>query len=261
MENCKAIRTPVDASTKLFKAVASDTDIDHKLYQSAVGSLLYLSIATRPDITFAVNNVAKFCAKPNKQHWSAVKRIFRYLKGTPQYGLLYKKGASDSCLGYSDADWGGDLDDRKSTSGYIFQIGETAISWRSKKHTCVALSSAEAEYVALSSAAQESLWLQQLFADLTKEPTKSMVIYEDNQSAIVMAKDPQFHGRSKHINIKYHFIREQVTKGSLELKYCRSANMVADIMTKGLTGECFEKLRMMTGLQPMIKHSESEKEC
>ena len=260
MENCKAIHTPVDASTKLMKAVDNDTDVDQKLYQSAVGSLLYLSLATRPDITFAVSNVAKFCAKPSKQHWTAVKRIFHYLKGTQHYGLLYKKGNSDNCSGFSDADWGGDLDDRKSTSGYVFQIGETAISWRNKKQTCVALSTAEAEYVALSSTAQESLWLQQLLADLTKEPTKSMVIYEDNQLAIIMAKDPQFHGRSKHIDIKYYFIREQVTNRSLELKYCKSANMVADIMTKGLTGEYFEKLRKMTGLHPMIERSESE-EC
>ena len=104
MENCKAIRTPVDASTKLLKAVDNATDIDQKLYQSAVGSLLYLSIATRPDITITVKNVAKFCAKPNKQHWLAVKRIFIYLKGTEHYGLLYKKEASNSCLGYSDAD-------------------------------------------------------------------------------------------------------------------------------------------------------------
>ena len=105
--------------------------------------------------------------------------------------------------------------------------------------------------MALSSTAQELLWLQQLLADLTKGPTKSMVIYEDNQSAMIMANDPQFHGRSKHIDIKYHFIREQVTKRSLELKYCKSASMVADIMTKGLTGERFEKLRKMTGLHPM----------
>ena len=261
MENCKAIHTPVDASAKLMKAVDNDTDVDQKLYQSAVGSLLYLSLATRPDITFAVNNVAKFCAKPGKQHWTAVKRIFCYLKGTQHYGLLYKKGNSDNCSGFSNADWSGNFDDRKSTSGYVFQIGKTAISWRSKKKTCVALSTAKAEYVALSSTVQESLWLQQLLADLSKEPTKSMVIYEDNQSAIIMAKDPQFHGRSKHIDIKYHFIREQVTKRSLKLKYCKSADMVADIMTKGLTGERFEKLRKVTGLHPMIEHSESEKEC
>ena len=155
-----------------------------------------------------MSNVAKFCAKPMEQHWVAVKRILRYLKGTQKYGLLYKRNDSD-CVGFSDADWGGDLDDRKSTSGYVFKVGGTAISWRSKKQASVALSTAEAEYIALASAAQESsLWLQQLLADLLKEPTKPMVIFEDNQSAICMAKNPQFHGRSKHIAIKHHFIRE-----------------------------------------------------
>ena len=139
-----------------------------------MGSLLYLSIATRPDITYAVSNVAKFCAKSTKQHWVAVKHIFRYLKGTQQYGLLYSKSDSNHCIGFSDADWGGDLDDRKSTSG---QVGGTTISWRSKKQTCVVLSTAEAEYIALASAAQESLWLQHLLADLKKEDPKSVTVY------------------------------------------------------------------------------------
>ena len=126
----------------------------------------------------------------------------------------------------------------------------------------MALSTAEAEYIALSSAAQESLWLQQLLADLKKEEAKSMVIYEDNQSAISMARNPQFHGRTKHIAIKYHFIREQVTNGKLELRYFRTNDMVADMMTKGLSGEQFEKLRLMAGMAPMNEHPElREKEC
>ena len=262
MEDAKNIRTPVDTSTKLIKVNEEDTGVDQQLYQSAVGSLLYLSIATRPDITYAVSNVAKFCAKPTKQHWVAVKRIFRYLKGTQQYGLHYNKSDSNHCVGFSDADWGGDLDDRKSTSGYVFQVGGTAISWRSKKQTCVALSTAEAEYIALASAAQESLWLQQLLADLKKEDLRSVTVYEDNQSAISMAKNPQFHGRTKHIAIKYHFIREQVSSGKLELRYCKTNDMIADMLTKGLSGEQFEKLRLMAGVTPMIEHSESsEKEC
>ena len=131
-------------------------------YESAVGSLLYLSTRTRPDITFAVSNVAKFCTKPTKEHWTAVKRILRYLKGSLNFGLVYTKCLSKECIGYSDADWGGDYDDHKSTSGYMFQIGETAISWRGKKQTCVALSTAEAEYMALASEAQEAMWLRQL---------------------------------------------------------------------------------------------------
>ena len=184
------------------------------------------------------------------------------MKGTQQYELVYSKSDSSNCIGFSDADWGGDEDDRKSTSGYVFQVDGTAISWRSKKQTCVALSTAEAEYVALSSATQESLLLQQLLADLKKEEAKSMVLYEDNQSAISMAKNPQFHGRRKHIVIKYHFIREQVTNGKLELRYCRTNDMIAVMITKGLSGEQFEKLRLMAGVAPMIEHLESsEKEC
>ena len=133
-------------------------------------------------------------------------------------------------MGFSDADWGGDLDDRKSTSGYMFKLGGAAVSWRSKKQACVALSTAEAEYIALTSAAQESLWLHQLLADLQKkkEPAKAMVIFEDNQSAISMAKNPSFHGRSKHIAIKNHFIREQVNSGNINLRYCRTNDMIAD---------------------------------
>ena len=190
------------------------------------------------------------------------KRIIRYLKGIQQYGLLYSKSDSNNCVGFSDADCGGDLDDRKSSYGYVFQVDGTAISWRSKKQTCVALSTAEAEYVALSSAAQESLWLQQRLADLKKEEAKFMVIHEDNQSAISMAKNLQFHGRTKHTTIKYHFIREQVTNGELELRYCRTNDMIADMMTKGLSSEQFEKLRLMAGMAPMNEHPKSsEKEC
>ena len=120
MEDAKSIRAPEDTSTKLIKGGNEDTSVDQQLYQSAVGSLLYLSVATRPDITYAVSNVAKFCAKPTNQHWVAVKRIFRHLKGIQQYKLLYSKSNSNNCVGFSDADWGGDLDDRKSTSGYMF---------------------------------------------------------------------------------------------------------------------------------------------
>lgn len=256
MEDAKSVRTPVDTGSKLVKAKDQDIYEDKQLYQSAVGTLLYLSSATRPDITYAVGNVAKFCSKPTKQHWIAVKRILRYLKGTHTYGLLYTKQSISTCVGFSDSDWGGDLDDRKSTSGYVFQIGKTAVSWKSKKQACVALSTAEAEYIALASTVQESLWMQQLLSDLKKEPVKQMVIFEDNQSTISMSKNPQFHGRSKHISIKYHFIRDQVNNGKIELRYCNTTDMIADIMTKGLNGEQFEKLRCMIGVAQLAKHSD-----
>jgi hypothetical protein len=248
MESAKPVATPVDSSTKLVKATANDECIDQQKYQSAVGSLLYLAMATRPDITFAVSNVAKFFSHPTTQHWTAVKRIMRYLRGTADYGLAFTPDASGDCVGYSDADWGGDLDDRKSTSGYLFLISGGAVSWRSKKQTCVALSTAEAEYVALASAAQEAIWMSQLTAVLEDRPQEATTLFEDNQSAISMTKNPQFHGRSKHISIKYHFIRDQVEKGAVELKYCPTKEMVADMLTKGLPKEQFMKLRSMAGV-------------
>ena len=223
---------------------------DKETYQSAVGSLLYLSTRTRPDITFAVNNIARFSSNPTTQHWTAVKRIFRYLKGTIHLGLLYERNGLKKLIGYSDADWGGDCNDHKSTSGYLFLVGGTAVSWRSNKQTCVALSTAEAEYMALASAAQEAVvWMRQLSKDMKTDVCEPTVIFEDNQSAICMAKNPQFHGRAKHIGIKYHFIREQVSNNTIKLRYCRTEDMIADIFTKGLSQEKFVKLRSMCGLR------------
>ena len=234
MEHAKAVATPVDPSVKLEKAKEDSEIFDQGRYQSAVGSLLYLSIRTRPDITYAVSNLARYCARPTKEHWLAIKRIIRYLIGTLDCGFFYCKDGSKKCIGFSDADWGGDINDRKSTSGYLFQISGAAVSWRSKKQTCVALSTAEAEYMALASAAQEAIWLRQLTADLNSRQPGATIIFEDNQSAISMAKNPQFHGRTKHIGIKYHFIREQVNSGTVELRYCCTGEMVADMLTKGI---------------------------
>ena len=147
---------------------------------------------TRPDITYTVSNMAKFCASPSIQHWTAVKRIMPYLKGTLSLGLLYRKDGSSNCIGYFDADWAGDREDCKSTSGYMFHVSGAAISWRSKKQSCIALSTSEAEYTALASVVQEAIWMQQLLTDVRnplREPTR---IFEDNQSAICLAMNLQF---------------------------------------------------------------------
>ena len=182
---------------------------------------MYLSSATRPDITFVVNNVAKFTANPTKENWTAVKQILLYLKETANYGLLYLENASPDCVGFSDEDWAGDLKNRKSTtSGYTFQMSRATVSWRSKKQTCVALSTAEAEYIALSTATQEALWMRKLLTNLSLNVGKPITFYKDNQSAIAMSKNPQFHGRSKHIDIKYHFVRDQVQKKAVTVLYC-----------------------------------------
>ena len=250
MNEAKPVGTPVDSGTKLNKANEDSELLNTSLYQSAVGSLLYLATETRPDITYAVNNV---CAHPSNQHWTAVKQIFRYLSGTIDHGLLYEKTKGPTKLvGFSDADWGGDTEDFKSTSGYCFEIGGTLITWKSKKQACVALSTAEAEYMALSSAAQEAVWLRELTNDLKDGVLNSpTVVFEDNQAAIKMAKNPQYHGRAKHISIKYHYIREQVANCQIELKYCRTDEMIADMFTKGLSKAKLIKLREMAGVKEL----------
>ena len=165
MENVKPIHTSVDATLKLVKMTKDCENVDKVQFQLAVGSLLYLSIMTRPDITYAASNLAKFSASPSKHHYTAVKCIMHYLKGTLSLGLLYRKDGSRDCIGYCDADWAGDTDDYKSTTGYMFQISGAAIS---KKQSRVALSTAEAEYTALASTAQEAIWMQQLKGSVEK---------------------------------------------------------------------------------------------
>ena len=239
--------TPTDNSVSL-STESNTASVDKEMYQSCVGSLLYLSTWSRPDITYAVNKVSQYCANPFTEHWTAVKRILRYLKGTINYGLVFTKSESDQCIGYSDADWAGDINNRKSTSGYLFKIGSNTVSWRSKKQSCVALSTAEAEYMALSSAAQEAVWLQELIGDINDRPASPVEIFEDNQAAINIAKHPQFHGRTKHISIKFHYVRELVNENKIIIKYCPTEKMIADILTKGLAKDKFIKCRNMTGV-------------
>ena len=156
MRDAKSVSTPVSVGTKLTKCVDDDEKFDRNTYQSAVGCLLYLSTGTRPDIAVAVSNVTKFSSDPTSEHWTALKR---YLKGTADHGLLYLADDKEELHGYSDSDWAGDVNDRKSTSGYLFKLSGAPISWRSKKQTSIALSTAEVEYIALSSATQEAMRL------------------------------------------------------------------------------------------------------
>lgn len=222
------VKTPVSSSSHLAKATDKDKIVDKSLYQSAVGSLLYLSTRTRPDIAFAVSQVAKFNSCPTKEHWTAVKRIMRYVKGTTNLGLLYEKDTPTLLL------WVIQMLIGAVILMIMFQFGGTAVTWKSKKQNCVALSTAEAEYMALSSASQDGVWLKQLIDELTQSIVEPIVLFEDNQSAICIAKNPTFHSRTKHIGIKYHYIREQIINQNVELKYCPTENMAADVLTKDL---------------------------
>ena len=251
MQDCKSVGTHVDVNTQLAKAADEEEPINQQLYLSVIGSLMYLWVSTRPDIAYAIGSLVKFASKLTNLHWMALKRVLHCLKGTMDYGIQYKKGESDECVGFSDADWARDTNDWKSTSGYMVKMSGGAIAWRSKKQECVAISTAEAEYVALSSTAQESVWLRRLTVELRSPPKGPTVVFEDNQSAMAMCKSPLFHERSKHIDIKHHFIREQVASSNIKLVYCPTKEMATDMFTKGLACEQFCTLQSKVGVVPL----------
>ena len=205
MSKSKPVHTAVNVNDKLkLYSSAQVESVDKNTYQTMVGSLLYLSNWTRPDITFAVHNVVSYCycTAAQKEHAIAVKSIFRYLDGTVVYDIGYVKRSHDDCVVIGML-----IEqeiDRKSTSGYVLTLGGAPISWKSKKQSCAALSTAEAEYVSLSSASQEAVWLKRMLQDFGVTQSKSVIMLSDSQSAIAIAKDSSYHGRVKHIEIKYH---------------------------------------------------------
>ncbi|GKV14655.1 hypothetical protein SLEP1_g25495 [Rubroshorea leprosula] len=249
MHNCNPARTLVEVGTKLFKE-GDDVRVNPTFFKQLVGSLRYLT-CTRPDISYGVGLISKFMESPRQSHLQVAKRIMRYLKGTFDHGLFYSSSSNCALVGYSDSDWGGDLDDRKSTTGYCFNFGSTACSWSSKKQSIVALSTCEAQYVAVASSACQAIWLQSLKNQVRVQIEEPMKIFVDNISAINLAKNPVQHGRSKHIDIRFHYLRDLIDKRVIELKYCKSENQVADILTKPLKYEAFVKLKSMMGISAL----------
>ena len=249
MEDCNPTTTPGDQQIRLEKSSSTfeATAADRLRYQSAVGSLMNAMLGSRPDISYAVAKVRQFSVNPNSTHWTAVKRIFRYLAGTSNRGLYY--GLEGIGIGFTDADWSSG-NDRKSIGGFTFLLNGAAISWNSKKQSTVALSSTEAEYMALTQAAKEAIWLQRLLFDLGARKHAGEVgnIYINNQGELALAKNPEFHARTKHIDIQYHFIREHVDSGKITLGYCSTNEMTADIFTKALPQPAFTKHNLGLGL-------------
>jgi hypothetical protein len=264
MMDCKAAPTPAAVGAVLTKADAPSTDAEKGEmtsipYRSAVGGLLYLALGTRPDIAAAVVAVSRFNANPGPTHWTAVKRVLRYLKGTQELGITYSRSETPELVGYADSDWGGDVDTRRSTTGYVFHLSNGPVSWQSKLQKTVALSSCEGEYMAASAATQEAVWCRALLDELPigAGPAKpATTIYGDNQGCIALAKNDVHHQRTKHIAIRHHFVRERVASGDVVLVWVPTGKMVADVLTKATTQAVFELHRSkLLGDGASVRHS------
>ncbi|MFO0359371.1 MAG: reverse transcriptase domain-containing protein, partial [Flavobacteriales bacterium] len=250
MQDASSVSTPLPAGHQLVRPDAP-TDSVHP-YRQAVGRLMYSVMGTRPDIAFAVSLVSRFLSNWDDSHWQAVKHILRYVKGTQGHGITYdrKSVSSFSLIGYCDADWGGDIEDRKSMTGYLFLLCGAPISWMSKKQSTIALSSTEAEYLAATHATKEAIWLRHLLLDLGFVPSGPTTIFEDNQSCIAIARNPAHHARTKHFDIQHHFVREKMELKEVDLVYCPTSDMLADMLTKALPRIKHLHLRSHAGILP-----------
>ncbi|KAK1641643.1 hypothetical protein QYE76_059448 [Lolium multiflorum] len=240
MKGANGIGTPMHLKCQLSLDETGKA-VDSKLYHSMIGSLLYLC-ASCPDIMLSVGMCARFQANPKESHIMAVKRIFRYLVDTPNFGLWYPRDTDFSLVGFTDSDWAGDKVDRKSTSGACHFLGRSLVCWSSKKQNCVSVSTAEAEYVAAASSCAQILWMRQTLRDYGLEYSKVPLLC-DNESAIKIAYNPVLHGKTKHIEIRNHFIRDHIARGDIVLSFIGTKEQLADIFTKPLDEKRFIELR------------------
>ena len=256
MDNAKAVSCPLAAHFKLSTKQCPSTyekkkKMQHVPYASAVGSLMYAMVCTRPDIAHAVSTVSRFMSNPGRPHWEAVKWILRYLRGSTNLKLCF--GSSEPVLvAYTDADMAGDVDNRKSISGYLITYAGGAVSWQSKLQKCVALSTTETEFIAATEASKELLWLKKFVNELGFVQDE-YVLFCDNQSAIHLSKNASFHSRSKHIDVRYHWIRDVLNSKQMKLEKVHTNNSSADMLTKVVTKEnlnvCCQLAGMAAGRQ------------
>ncbi|XP_047340029.1 uncharacterized mitochondrial protein AtMg00810-like [Impatiens glandulifera] len=246
MTDGKKSYTPLDVNPRLSRDEGTCLP-DPRSYRALVGSLIYLTI-TRPDIAYVVGVVSRYMQEPRKTHLEEAKKILKYINTSLDIGLLYEKDEKSVLQGYVDADFVGDRDDRRSTSGFVFLCGNTSISWYSRKQGSVSLSITEAEYKASAHAAQECIWLRRLWEDFHVKFDQSVPIHGNNLSAIKLTSNPVFHTRTKRIELDHHFIREKLLEIIIEMIAVKSEDNVLDIFTKALSKGPFENLRSKLGL-------------
>jgi hypothetical protein len=248
--NCAPIGTPIETSPLPENSPDYTCVPDRRTsYQRMVGSLMYIMLGTRGDIAYAVSVASRSLANPGPQHIKLAQRILRYLKGTKSLKLAYK-GQPQRLEGFTDADWGGCRDTRRSTAGYLFNIGSGAISWQSKRQGVVALSTCEAEFLGQTQATKEAVWLRRLLNELNmNQGTNATIICGDNQGAIALSSNPQYHSRTKHMEIQRKWQGEVQDNGTVKLKYIPTTEQIADGFTKPLARERFEWFRRGLGIE------------
>ena len=250
MTNCHPVATPMDKNLKLH--VPEKMDL-HEDYTKMIGSLMYAALGTRPDIAFAVQHLSKFTNNHDKSHRTAVKRIFRYLKGTRDVGIISKQNPEGlNFRMFVDADFA-NLDNAKSVSGYASLIGGGCATWSAKKQPIVALSTTEAEYIALTHGAKKLTWLRKLLSDLGEDMSQEIPLYCDNLGAITISKDNSYHARTKHINIRYHYIRQLIASHEVDLTHVASKDNAADIFTKSFDKQTHRKLISLLGMGELLR--------
>jgi hypothetical protein len=251
---------PADANSRLTKTVAQDKEEITKMpYRELVGSLMYIMVCTRPDISNAVGEVSKFCENFGEEHWNAALKILKYLKTTKTLSLLFDGNTKQAMVAYADASWACDQDSGRSVTGYVVMVNGTSVSWKSQRQPTVAMSSTEAEYMALFAVTQEVIWMRRLLNQVdpskpsqVSEPT---VVYQDNKSTILLASNPSQHARTKHINTKFHFVRDQVNEATIKIEYKSTEDMVADILTKAVSRVKLNKHLESLGLKSSHEQS------
>jgi transposase InsO family protein len=240
LQDCKPVSTPLNPGTRLSTSMSPQNDVEASEmrqvpYISVVGSLMYLAVTTRPDIAYAAGVLARFNSNPGPAHWQAAKHVLRYLKGTMDYKIAYQPSDSpEPFITYSDADHGGNPDNGKSTGGYVVKIGSGAVSWSSKLQSLVALSTTEAEHISAVEAGKEILWMRQFMGELGYDVSGPSLLRMDNQSAIAVSKNPEHHGKMKHLSLRLFWIRDAVQEGLIGPVFVSTQNMAADIFTKAL---------------------------
>jgi histone deacetylase 1/2 len=237
MSSCNPAKTPLDPSIELRKASPDEEVVDGELYRSIVGSIMHLAVFSRPDIMYAVSKLSQYNDNPSVLHFRAAKHLLRYIKGTKHFSLEFGTGKSPTnphLHGYSDASYANDLDDRKSTTGYVFFFGNGPISWQSRKQPTVAQSTMEAEYIALSEASKEAMFLRQLLLDINIPQNEPTIISTDSQDALSHVKNNINHQPTKHIDVKHHYIREIYTAHQVNFQFVPAEIQIADILTKPL---------------------------